>query len=208
MKQIILFISLSFFIATSVYATAYKESEHYQILNTSTEQVTKDKIEVREFFSFICPGCYLVEKELKDWKKALSNKVNFIRTPIVLSKSMTDQVKAFYIAKHFNVEEKFVDEIYLQIHQNRKPMIDKKELQELLVSLGIEKNDAEAAFDSIALNLQMEADKAYQLEHKIYQIPVFIINNRYKVDAQMAKGDNKELFSIINFTMSKIQRDK
>ena len=82
-------------------------TEGVEYVEVSPQPVdTGAKIEVREFFWYSCPHCYHLEPVLNRWRKTLSPKVEFVRTPAIFRDTWAVQARAYFAFQALGVTHK------------------------------------------------------------------------------------------------------
>lgn len=60
----------------------YAEGTHYKVLDNPGNVDEPGQVEVREFFSYICPHCFSLEPVIEDWLEDKPEHVNYVRSPV------------------------------------------------------------------------------------------------------------------------------
>jgi len=167
-------------------ALEIQEGKHYEVI--SKEKYTGKKPLVTEYFSINCLACAALEPVLSKWLE--NNKgIEFKRIPVVFDDSWKVGAKAYYVARHFKVEKKFVETIFKKAMESKSHQnFDKNAVIEILMSLGLKKESIENSLQSFSLDIQLKHDSDLMLKNKIFQIPVIVVNNKYKVTVKEAGG--------------------
>lgn len=182
------------------------EGKHFKKIEASCEKNCNETVRIVEYFSFVCPGCYRVEREIDAW---LKNKNNIIITkiPITLDdKQMRMHAKGYYVAKHFDKDKEYTKILFDKVQREDKKMASKEAVSELLESLGISKQDINDAFASFSLEVQLSSDEEKMIRSKVLAMPTLIIGNKYKVNPQIAGGfDN--FWQVVDHIVEKVRKE-
>ncbi len=81
MKRFLRGCLMTLFLLPALAHAGFEEGRHYLALPFPAQVETGDKIEVREFFWYGCPHCYVLEPALKSWLKKMPANAQFVRTP-------------------------------------------------------------------------------------------------------------------------------
>ena len=76
----------------------YAEGTHYKVLDNSGNVDEPGKVEVREFFSYICPHCFSLEPMVESWLEDKPENVNYVRSPGTFLRNAERLARAYYVA--------------------------------------------------------------------------------------------------------------
>jgi len=107
-----------------------------------------DKVEVLEYLWLGCPHCYALEPTMEEWEKNKPEYVHFVREAPPLNQSWENHSRGFYAAQLMGMEQEFVVAMFDAIHEQKKPMRDKKKIAALAGTLGMDETKFLKAMDS------------------------------------------------------------
>ena len=161
-----------------------------------------DKVEIVEFFGYVCPFCAAVQPTAAAMKAKLPPDVNFIYVPAPFGSMWDNYAKAYYAAEAMGIADKSHDAMYRAIH------IDKT----LKGELGMDKPEEIAAFYSqygVDAGLFLSTMQSFAIDSKVNRArqymtesfngeqmgtPSFLVAGKYLV-----KGKSiDDMFRIIN----------
>lgn len=191
-------------IPLSLFAETFVEGKDYQLLpQTAITSPTHGK-EVIEFFSFGCPWCYKLESKVQDWRKTLPKDVAFTRVPVVFERGWDIYAKAYYTAKTLNILDKMTPKIFAAIQEKNQKLDSSKAMIKFFTDNGVKEKLAESAFtSSAAIDAQVKQGMQLMQRFGIYSVPTLVVNHKYRVDLQLAKGDESRMFAIVSYLVSK-----
>jgi thiol:disulfide interchange protein DsbA len=161
------------------------------------KEIKQERIVVQEFFFYGCPHCQRLESPLNEWLSTIDpSKVEFEKIPVDYGKLSLLSAKHHYAAKALNRIEDFKPLYFNELVKKRKKISDNLAI-ELLVSLGEKESKIKEAMNSFMVKQNIQRVKKLTKKYKIYTVPSFVINGKYKVDAQTAGGE-KNIFNVIN----------
>ncbi len=195
---------LGMFFLPMTFGLDIKEGKHFKKIIEPCDGKDKCKniINVTEYFTYICPGCAKLEANLKKWLKTKSADIQFIKIPMAFSsKTLQIQAKGYYVAKHFEKDAEYSRVMFRNIQKKHMPMRTEESIVELLVSLGIDKSVAAETMKSFALDIQLQANEEKTIKNKIFEMPTFVVNYKYKVNPKTAGGYDK-LFEVVEHLLS------
>jgi thiol:disulfide interchange protein DsbA len=153
------------------------------------------KIEVVEFFWFGCPHCYSLEPVINAWVKKLPSDVVFRRQHVPF-REVKHQQLFFTLQAIGQDNEKVMNAVFNAIHQQRKRMLDQKEMVEVLAPVGVDAKAFNDAFASFGVKTrQTRANKladAYGLDG----VPAIGVNGKFLTSPSMA-GSNEAALRVV-----------
>jgi thiol:disulfide interchange protein DsbA len=165
------------------------EGRDYEKAPTAVADQTVSSIEVVEFFSYGCRGCYAFQPSITSWKSKLPSDVTFRRLPISLGYSSWKPLSfAFYALETIGERERLDDALFTAIHKQRQSL---KDPESLAAWVGAQGGDAEAflaAYHSPAVAEQVARAEELARRLLIDRTPRLVIENQYIVIGKAAKG--------------------
>jgi thiol:disulfide interchange protein DsbA len=163
--------------------------------------VEPGKVEVIEFMWLGCPHCYALEPSILAWLKGKPAYIVFARVPVVWDLPHRAHARLFYTLTALGPElvEKAFDTIQLQ----RNPLIGASDAESLrigqawAVQQGVSAADFAGAWNSEAVNAQLQRAEDLVLRYRVQTVPSVVINGKYKTDAIKA-GSAANLIQLID----------
>ena len=208
MKQILIFIWVVLVgIIGNVYAASIQEGKHYQKLASPCKLECEGKVDIQEYFTFVCPSCYKLEQSMKDWLSKKPKNVIFNKIPLTLgAKALKMQAKGYYVAKIYDKEQQYIDMMFKKIHQDNKSMGSQGAILGALESIGIAKEDALQTLNSFSLEMKIEENEAKMIKSKIFAMPTIVIGGKYKTDPSIAGGfDN--FWNVVDYIVVQVDKE-
>jgi thiol:disulfide interchange protein DsbA len=194
---------------SNVSAASIDEGIEYKAVSPAQPTITKNKVEVIEFFWYGCPHCYHFEPYLKSWLAKKPANVTFIRIPAVFNPSWAIAARAFYTAETLGILEKknadketFHTAYFNEIHKKKKNLDSKAEIQAFFARFGVSAEDFNNTFNSFAVNTRVGRAEALSRRYQIDGVPSLIVNGKYRTDGPMANG-NEGMLKILDFLIEK-----
>jgi thiol:disulfide interchange protein DsbA len=161
------------------------EGKHYlrlplKIIGQPVIQRLKDrdpnKIQVLEFFSYGCYGCYHLQPALEAWHKLASNQISFYRFPIVFQAQWQPLAKIYLALQLIKQEDRLNLPIFTAIHEKRRNILEEAELKRFLEEQSVPYSDFIAAYESIEVMRQLKIIQEVSVAYKIAVSPALVIN--------------------------------
>ena len=179
----------------------YREGADYTVLPVAVEDIKPG--EIVEFFWYGCPHCYHMEPELQKWlANGIDPALKFTRVPAVTA-NWAGGAQMYYTVRELGMDEKAMDEkIFDAVHKDRKRGIifDKKEAIAFLVANGAKQEEAEKAWDSLAVKEKVNRAKNLFEASKLEGVPGFVVDGKYVPNSS---EDYPRLFDELNTLATK-----
>ncbi|KGJ97397.1 thiol:disulfide interchange protein DsbA/DsbL [Colwellia psychrerythraea] len=181
--------TFSLFASQSLSAITFVKGTHYKELTTPINSDNLNK-EVREFFSFYCPGCYRIEPIITALKAELPAEIPFIKNHIdgmpgrdlVIEQGLS---RAILTAKLLKLEDQVSAAIFNYIHVNKATFNTNKDIKNIFLLLGVDGQRFDKVFNSFSVKTGVnKMNKATEVlrQQGITSVPTAIVNGKYKVE--------------------------
>jgi len=190
------------FASLSAYAQSWQQGVHYFELAERQPVEKEDKVEVRELFWYGCPHCYSLEPFLENWKQNKPEEADFVMMPGIFNKSTRFHARAFYTFEALDITSEVHRDFYDEIHQRGNRMYSLSDVAAFISRHGVEKEKAEDAFDSFAVDANVRNAQKKFRDYEATGVPTLIVDGRYRVTVSSA-GGHEQLLELINFLVDK-----
>jgi len=153
----------------------------------------KGKVEVVEFFWYECPHCYSLEPYIEAWLKKLPKDVEFRRVPAMFNQQWALSGRVYYTLEAIGELDRLHRPLFDAIHNGGLKITNMKQLQDWLERQKVDVGKFNAAFKSFAVESRLKRALELTQASKIDSVPVLMVNGRYLVTADMAKGESRML---------------
>lgn len=166
---------------------ALKDSDFTVIAAGAPYKKVERKIEVVEFFNYICPACNAFDPLLQAWKAKLPADVNLVYVPADFRGDFAVYARAYYAADLLGLVEKTHHAVYEAIHdshqlpgEGRTPEVEP--IANFYSHYGVTAKAFTDAMDSFAVNMRMNQGHQYMVQSQIRSTPSLLVNGRYLVN--------------------------
>jgi thiol:disulfide interchange protein DsbA len=147
------------------------------------------KIEVVEFFWYECPHCYSLEPRVEAWLRKLPKDVEFRRVPAMFNQQWALSGRIFYTLEAIGELDRLHRPLFDAIHKDGLKVTNQRQLMDWLERQKVDVAKFNAAFKSFAVESRMKRALELTAGSKIDSVPQIMVNGRYLVSADSAKGD-------------------
>jgi thiol:disulfide interchange protein DsbA len=156
----------------------------------------KGKVEVVEFFWYECPHCYSLEPHIETWLKKLPKDVEFKRVPAMFNQQWAISGRVYYTLEAIGELGRLHRPLFDAIHTGGLKITNQRQLQDWLERQKADVGKFNAAYKSFAVESRLKRALELTRASKIDAVPIMMVNGRYLVTADMAKGEQRMLLVV------------
>jgi len=173
--------------------------------------VSPGKVEVMEMFWLACPHCYELEPFIQGWLKTKPAYIEFVRVPVMWQDIQRAHARLYYTLESLGRPELFqkaFDTLHRLEQSGQPPLFGRSEdetfkmQQSFAVSNGVSADDFAKAFNSFAVNSQLQRAEELTQRYHVETVPFIVINGKYTTDVTKAgggrEGGEARLIQLIN----------
>lgn len=144
------------------------------------------KVEVVEFFNYICPACYSFKAPFERWEAQQAADVRVTLVPATFRADFTTYAKVYYAAEALGVANKSHDAVYQAIHLQRAlpgegDQIDEDKIAAFYAPYGADAATFKATMNSFAVAGKVNRAKQFMTRSQIGGTPSLVVNGKYLV---------------------------
>ena len=170
----------------------FEEGRHYMALPFPAVVETGDRIEVREFFWYGCPHCYVLEPVLTNWVKKMPSNAQFVRTPGAAPRWLIHG-QAYYAFEAQGALEKLHAPFFKAVQEQPAAFNDEKAIADFAANHGVDRQKFVEIFNSFGVRLNLEKAKQLNRDLNITSVPAIVVDGKYLTTASMAGGEDAML---------------
>ncbi len=182
----------------------YKEGEHYaRIVPTQPTVGGADKIEVAEFFYYLCPHCDTFEPIIKGWAEDLPANVRFVQVPAQWNNILVLHARMYYthevLARNGELSdgEAFHGAVYDELHRRGNRLASESAIRTLFERHGVSESDFESAWNSFEVAQKMRVAQDLARRYGVASTPTIVVNGKYRTGGAEA-GSYGNLLELID----------
>lgn len=179
----------------------WKAGTNYEVLAPAQPtNVSPGKVEVMEVFWLACPHCYDLEPYVQRWLKSKPPYVEFVRVPVIWQPIHRAHARLFYTLEAVGRPD-LVGKAFETLHQDLEnrtaPLVGDSEettfrmQQQFAVQNGVSADDFAKAYNSFAVNNNLEHAEEITQRYHVEGVPFFAVNGKYTTDVGKAGGETR-----------------
>jgi thiol:disulfide interchange protein DsbA len=185
-------------------AERFREGDDYIRLESRVDTgLSKDKVQVLEFFWYGCVHCYYLDKHLNQWMEKQPNHVSFRRIPSVMQKGWLVHAQAFYAGQRLGVHEKIHTPLFEALHDRQLPLNEMGALADFIaVKADLDPVSIEGQMANMQTRAAVLEGVQLQKQYEVSGVPTLIINGKYVLNGRLAKGFSR-MIRILDYLVTK-----
>ena len=157
------------------------EGTDYRKIEPPQPTMSPGKIEVIEFFSYMCPHCNEFYPLVTTWAAKLPKNVVFRRVPVGFNRPpWINLARAYYALQASGDLDKLDGALFHAIHEEHLQLFDEPSLADWVARNGGNADKFAAAYTSFGVNNQtVQADQLVE-NYRIEAVPTMAVNGEYQ----------------------------
>ena len=178
-------------------------TDYVEIPNGQPIATTDGRIEVVEFFGYVCPYCAAVQPTVRAMKAKLPPDVNVVYVPAAFGQVWDTYAKAYYTAEAMGLVEQSHDAMYRAIHidktlKGERGIDSPEQIAAFYANYGADPKQFVSSMQSFAVAAKVNQGKQYMTQAFSNgdgpSTPTFLVDGKYRI-----KGKTPEdVFRILN----------
>ena len=182
----------------------FKEGTNYiRLVPTQPTIGDADKIEVAEFFYYLCPHCYSFEPMINGWSENKPANVRFVQIPATWNQALVLHARMYYtkeiLARNGVIADgaEFQNAIYEEIHRRKNRLASESAIQRLFARFGVSGEDFSRTWESFEVDQRLRLAQDLARRYSIASTPIIVVNGKYRAGAAEA-GSYPKLLELID----------
>ena len=178
-------------------------TDYVVIPNGQPFDTAPDRVEVVEFFGYVCPFCAAVQPQVSAMKAKLPKDVHFVYVPAAFGSMWDNYAKAYYAAEAMGLVDKTHDAMFRAIHidqtlKGERGMDKPEDIAAFYANYGANPGQFLNSMQSFAVATKMNRARQYMTEAFAngdqMGTPAFVVAGKYRVKGKSVD----DMFRIIN----------
>ena len=160
----------------------------YQVLDQRAPvEAPADKVEVVEFFSYVCHVCNDFEPTFNAWTKSPPRGVVVRRVPVPFLPNFEVLQRLFYALEAMNLVDRLHASVFAAVHVERRKLSDAATVADWVAAQGVDRARFMDQFNSFTTATKVTRAKQLTNIYKIEGVPMLGIAGRFMTEGS-AKG--------------------
>lgn len=160
------------------YITLPKEARQQAVVQTFLQQ-DKGKIQVAEFFSYKCPGCFGLSEVFDSWTKRQPQDVVVRHVPVAFGPTWEPLAKTYYVLEELKAFDRLNPVIFNAVHREGNRLETQEEIAALLEKHGIPTANFNAAYTGFNVSRLWSQAQLLRQAEQVTSIPAVVVNGEY-----------------------------
>ncbi len=159
----------------------------YDLINPPQPTV-KGKVEVIEFFSYMCPHCDAFEPILEPWLKTLPKDVVFRRVPVIFRPQWEATARLYYTLEAMGELNRLHGAVFTAIHRQYQDLTTEAGVTNWAVKNGLDRKKFVATYESFTVQSKTQGAKQMQAAYGIPGVPALVVAGKYRTPDEFPGG--------------------
>lgn len=168
-------------------AATYVAGKDYTVIQNPGKSAVAGKIEVREFFWYDCPHCFILEPHMQTWLKTMPKDVTFVRTPAAMNPVWEQGARAYYTTEILGVRKRTHLPLFHVNHETNRQVLSKDAFAKFLTNYGVPEAKFNSTYDSFAVTAKVAESNKLAQQYQLSGVPAVVVNGKYVVQGEDAK---------------------
>ena len=182
----------------------FKEGRNFiRLVPTQPTVGGADKIEVAEFFYYLCPHCDSFEPQIRGWAAAQPANVRFVQIPAMWNNMLVLHARLHYtkevLARNGDIDDAvaFTSAVYEEIHRRKNRLSTESSIQKLFERFGVSADVFSRTWNSFEVDQKMRVAQDLARRYSVSSTPTMVVNGKYRSDAGDA-GSYPKLLELLD----------
>lgn len=202
MKHIRKFIALLLMLFAATAFADPAEGQRYTELNPPQPVSTGKKIEVLEFFSYVCSHCYDMHPSLSAWQKTMPKDVQIDFVPVAFYPQWEPMVYTYYALAAMNKQKQLDDALYDAWH-NKEPLYNLDQIADFVAQHGVNRQEFIDTFNSFSVQASAERSKQMTHAYQVEGTPTLVVDGKYVISGL----EPDEAMRVLNELVKKARKE-
>ena len=160
------------------------EGKDYTLVANPTPPAQPGRVEVREFFWYGCPHCFRLDPFVSAWLQTKPATVDFIRTPVALSRDWEANTRGYYVAEILNKVDATHKALFDAIHVRHERLFDQQSLAGFYSRYGVNPANFNGLYQSFPVSGKVAQARNLAIRYQITGVPTIVVNGKYMVSGE------------------------
>ncbi len=183
-----------------------KPGRDYDVISPQ-QPIEKGKVEVIEFFSYMCPHCDHIDPLVNKWQRTLAKDVVLRRVPVIFRPQWEATARLYYTLEAMGELDKLHAAVFTAIHRENIDLSTEADVTNWAVKKGLDRKKFADTYNSFAVQSKTQGSKQKQGAYGIPAVPSFVVGGKYRTPENFTGGFD-ELFKLVNELIDKVRAEQ
>ena len=170
---------------------------NYQVLGARAPvEAPAGKVEVVEFFSYMCPHCNVFEPTFNAWAKRAPKDVFVRRVPVAFLQNFEVLQRLFFTLEAMGLVDKLHGNVFAAVHGERRNFKDAATVADWIVTQGVDRAKFMDQFNSFTTATKVTRAAQLTNAYKVEGVPALGVAGRFLTDGPMAGNMDRALIVV------------
>ena len=206
LRKLIACLTLALALVATAGAADLAVGKDYELVNPA-QTSEKAKVEVIEFFSYMCPHCDHMDPYIAKWQKTLGKDVLFTRVPVIFRPQWEAPAKLYYTLDALGEIDRLHGAAFTAIHRENADFSKDASVIDWAAKKGMERKKFSDTYNSFAVMSKAQGSKQRQAAYGIQGVPTFVVAGKYRTPDDY-RGSFDEMLAIVDKLIVKARAEQ
>lgn len=198
---------LCLFFAGIAGAQNLREGRDYHVV-ASPQATEPGKIEVIEFFSYMCPHCAHFEPVLAPWVKALPKDVVFRRVPAIFRPQWEAPARLYFTLEGLNEIDRLHGAVFNAIHGESANLTTDEAVADWVAKKGFDRKKFADVYSSFTMQSKLQRARQATAAYGIASVPSMVVGGKYRTPTENFTGGQEDLLKTVDALIAKVRSEQ
>ena len=205
-RNLIATVCLLFAVGGSTSGADLVANKDYELVNPP-QPTEKGKIEVIEFFSYMCPHCDHLDPFVTKWEKTLARDVAFTRIPVIFRPQWEAPAKLYYSLEAMGETGRLHTAVFNAIHRENIDLAADAGVIDWVAKRGLDRKKFSEVYNSFSVQSGAKRSKQRQEAYGIPGVPTFVVAGKYRTPDNY-RGSFDEMLALVDRLVVKARAEQ
>lgn len=190
--------------ASAVFAQAGRD---YVPLSTPQPTEGAAKVEVIEFFSYMCPHCAHFDPVLVKWLKGVPKDVVFRRVPVIFRPQWEAPAKLYFTLEAMNELDRLHGAAFDAIHGQGAMLITDAAVADWAAKMGLDRKKFADVYGSFTVQSKAMRAKQASGAYGISGVPAMVVGGKYRT-ADNPNASQEDILKVVDALIVKVRGEQ
>lgn len=182
----------------------YREGQHFvRIVPAQPTVGGPDKVEVAEFFYYLCPHCNTIEPIIDGWEQNKPANSRLVKIPTMWNNVLVLHARMFYsmeaLARNGTIDDGAAvhKAIFDEIHRRGNRLASEASIKRLFARFEVSEADFDRVWNSFEVDQKLRVAQDLARRYGVSSTPTIVVNGKYRTSAGDA-GSYSNLLELID----------
>jgi thiol:disulfide interchange protein DsbA len=187
---------------------SFRAGQDYRALERpASVETPRGKIEVVEFFSYMCPHCNAFEPAFEVWSKRVPKDVVVRRAPVAFLPDFAVLQRLYFTLEAMGLVDKLHAKVFVAIHVERRRFSKPETAADWAAQQGVDRTRFLEQFNSFTVASKVTRATQLMSDYQVEGVPALGVAGRFYTDGTMARTMDRTL-QVVDYLVGEVRHGR